>query len=94
MGTLRPRACTLPSNVYSTACTSQYVTDLGISTEYPKSRNSEVEVHDQKLHGVSFSNCKSTDLFILRTVVQIYILKLYKDLPFPHVKKVIVYRNF
>jgi hypothetical protein len=23
-GTLRPRACTLPSNVYSTACTSQY----------------------------------------------------------------------
>jgi hypothetical protein len=24
MGTLRPRACTLPSNVYSMACTSQY----------------------------------------------------------------------
>jgi hypothetical protein len=24
-GTLRPRACTLPSNVYSMACTSQYV---------------------------------------------------------------------
>jgi hypothetical protein len=23
-GTLRPRACTVPSNVYSTACTSQY----------------------------------------------------------------------
>jgi hypothetical protein len=25
-GTLRPRACTLPSNVYSMACTSQYGT--------------------------------------------------------------------
>jgi hypothetical protein len=25
MGTLRPRACTLPSNVYSMACTSQYI---------------------------------------------------------------------
>jgi hypothetical protein len=24
-GTLRPRACTLPSNVYSMACTSQYL---------------------------------------------------------------------
>jgi hypothetical protein len=24
-GTLRPRACTLPSNVYSMACTSQYI---------------------------------------------------------------------
>jgi hypothetical protein len=24
-GTLRPRACTLPSNVYSSACTSQYL---------------------------------------------------------------------
>jgi hypothetical protein len=31
-GILRPRACKLPSNVYSTACTSQYYTIFKIYT--------------------------------------------------------------
>jgi hypothetical protein len=32
-GTLRPRPCTLPSNVYSTACTSQYFKQSNISCQ-------------------------------------------------------------